>query len=633
VYDLFLSKETFFTKNRWYLLSTPALSFLLPLIKIPTFQKAVSQEYIVQLPGIFLSPETVIQSAFDEAVFYESVSYMNILFWVGVAICSVLFLFKLTKIISLINKYKTEKKSDFILISIPNQTKAFSFFNYIFLGKEIPESQKNEIIAHELVHSKQRHSWDLLFFEFLKIVMWFNPMIYLYQKRITLIHEYISDEIVAKKDTRENYINNLLSSFFQVENISFTNQFYKQTFIKKRIMMMTKKQSKKMNQLKYLVLIPMLVSMLFYTSCSENAMKEDFTSKKQLQTTYTLNIDNELSESIGEKESYLDMYMGTSVPKWKEISYNNLTQDEQLEYDTKISKFRDKTSSFYSSIDLKLYKGKNNRNVMALIIDIAKLKETEENRITETTEEREEVSFMVIDKAPTFPGCESGDKDCFSKMVQKHFARNFNADLPNTLGLSSGRKRIFIGFKIDKEGNIVDVQARAPHKTIKEEVLRVMNALPIMIPGENKGKTVAVKYAIPFTIIVGADDTEDKAKSKNQNNNSVSFYRVDKIPTFPGCDSGDKDCFSKGIQKHFGRNFDSNIVNNLGLESGKSRLFVGINITTNGNIDEIKIKADHPKIEKEVRRVMRLLPNITPGENNGKKVAVKYSIPFTLIVE
>ena len=61
VYDFFLSKETFFTKNRWYLLSTPVLSFLIPFIKIPTFQKAVPQEYIVYLPEIVLSPEKVIQ--------------------------------------------------------------------------------------------------------------------------------------------------------------------------------------------------------------------------------------------------------------------------------------------------------------------------------------------------------------------------------------------------------------------------------------------------------------------------------------------------------------------------------------------------------------------------------------------
>ena len=135
IYDLFLSKETFFTKNRWYLLSTPILSFLIPLIKIPTFQKAVSQEFMVYLPEIVLSPEKVIQNVIQETTFYQSINYINILFWLGVVLFSMLFLIKLGKIVNLIRMYKPEQQADCKLIFIPNQTKAFSFFNYIFLGK------------------------------------------------------------------------------------------------------------------------------------------------------------------------------------------------------------------------------------------------------------------------------------------------------------------------------------------------------------------------------------------------------------------------------------------------------------------------------------------------------------------
>ncbi|MEO9570377.1 MAG: M56 family metallopeptidase [Polaribacter sp.] len=423
IYDFFLSKETFFTKNRWYLLSTPLVSFLIPFIKIATFQKAVPQELIIQLPEIFLSPEKVIQ----ETEMYQSINYGAILFWIGVTVFLILFLVKLFKITNLIRKHEVVKKKDFALIFIPNQTKAFSFFNYIFLGKEISISQQDQIIEHELVHSKQKHSLDLLFFEFLKIMMWFNPMVYFYQKRITLIHEYISDEITAKSETKETYINNLLSNFFQVENIAFVNQFYKQTLIKKRIIMMKKNQSKKMNQLKYLVLIPVLVSMLFYVACTTENIKEEPISKEA-----------RIQELLDE----LALLRG------------------------------DNTNQYEEKVEL------------------------------ETVNLKNEVSFMVIDKAPTFPGCESGDKDCFSKEVQKHFSRNFDSKLPNQLGLGAGKKRVFIGFKIDKEGNIVDVNARAPHIDIKEEVIRVMNSLPKVVPGEQNGEKVAVKYAIPFTLIV-----------------------------------------------------------------------------------------------------------------------------------
>ena len=403
IYDFFLSKETFFTKNRWYLLSTPILSFLIPFIKIPKFQRAVPQEFMVYLPEIILSPEKVIQ----EMAWYQSINYLHILFGIGVVIFSLLFLVKIVQIDKLKRSYKRVKKDGYTLVLIPKQTKAFSFFSYIFLGEEIPTAQKEQIIAHELVHSRQKHSFDLLFFEFLKIVMWFNPMIFIYQKRITLVHEYISDAVATKASPKENYINQLLSNFFQVENIAFINQFYTQTLIKKRIIMMKKKQSKKMNQLKYLVLIPVLLSMLFYTSCSS--------SRQVTKTAKAI----EIIEGVEEVEVSI-----------------------------------------------------------------------------------ESVSFTKIEKGPTFPGCETGDKDCFSKMVQKHFSRNFDAKLPNSLGLSAGKKRIFIGFKVDVNGDVAGIKVRAPHVKIKEEVIRVMRSLPKMTPGKQNGQEVIVNYNIPFALMV-----------------------------------------------------------------------------------------------------------------------------------
>lgn len=138
--------------------------------------------------------------------------------------------------------------------------------------------------------------------------------------------------------------------------------------------------------------------------------------------------------------------------------------------------------------------------------------ETDENEeipeiveIEEVEEVIEDVSFMVIEDVPVFPGCTGSKeelKSCFSKMVQKHFSRKFDADLPNQVGLSSGRKRVFIQFKIDKKGDVVDIQTRAPHPKITEEVISVMKQLPKMKPGRQRGTPVGVKYSIPFTLIV-----------------------------------------------------------------------------------------------------------------------------------
>tara|TARA_B110001450_G_scaffold184124_1_gene172178 strand:+ start:842 stop:1552 length:711 start_codon:yes stop_codon:yes gene_type:complete len=148
------------------------------------------------------------------------------------------------------------------------------------------------------------------------------------------------------------------------------------------------------------------------------------------------------------------------------------------------------------------------KEVEETVIESTETDETEAVEIIEVEEVEEvieDVSFMIIEDVPVFPGCKGNKEElkrCFSKKVQKHFSRKFDADLPNELGLSAGRKRVFIGFKIDKNGYIVNVKARAPHPKIKSEVVKVMKQLPKMKPGRQRGKPVGVKYSIPFTLIV-----------------------------------------------------------------------------------------------------------------------------------
>ena len=151
------------------------------------------------------------------------------------------------------------------------------------------------------------------------------------------------------------------------------------------------------------------------------------------------------------------------------------------------------------------------KEIEETVIESTETDETEAVEVEEIEEVEEEeevaqdVSFMVIEDVPVFPGCKGNKaalKKCFSKMIQKHFLRKFDAELPNELGLSSGKKRVFIGFRIDEKGNVTEIKAKAPHPKIKSEVISVMKKLPKMKPGRQRGKPVGVKYNIPFTLIV-----------------------------------------------------------------------------------------------------------------------------------
>ncbi|WP_456463354.1 energy transducer TonB [Lutibacter sp.] len=118
----------------------------------------------------------------------------------------------------------------------------------------------------------------------------------------------------------------------------------------------------------------------------------------------------------------------------------------------------------------------------------------------------EDVPFMIIENVPVFPGCK-GDNDklraCFSAQMSKFVSKNFDSELASDIGLSSGSiQRIFVMFKIDKNGNITNIQARAPHKKLKEEAIRVIKLLPKMTPGKQRGRAVGVRYGLPIVFRV-----------------------------------------------------------------------------------------------------------------------------------
>ena len=125
--------------------------------------------------------------------------------------------------------------------------------------------------------------------------------------------------------------------------------------------------------------------------------------------------------------------------------------------------------------------------------------------VEEEEEVIEDVPFAIIEDVPVYPGCKGSKaqlKKCLQDKITKHVNRKFNSDLASDLGLSPGVKRIFVMFKIDKTGNITGVQARAPHKKLQEEAIRVVKSLPKMKPGKQRGRPVGVKYSLPIAFKV-----------------------------------------------------------------------------------------------------------------------------------
>ena len=152
----------------------------------------------------------------------------------------------------------------------------------------------------------------------------------------------------------------------------------------------------------------------------------------------------------------------------------------------------------------------DDKEIEETVLETTETDETEAVEVEEIEEVEEEeeviedVPFSIIEEVPVYPGCKGTKvqkKACFSKKLTKLIQKKFDTDLVNELGYESGKKvRIYVQFKIDKTGKIVNINARAPHPRLKKEAIRMANQIPTMQPGKQRGRAVGVNYTLPITL-------------------------------------------------------------------------------------------------------------------------------------
>lgn len=124
----------------------------------------------------------------------------------------------------------------------------------------------------------------------------------------------------------------------------------------------------------------------------------------------------------------------------------------------------------------------------------------------------------------------------------------------------------------------------------------------------------------------------EKPKPKEEDNKIHSLIHVERVPVFPGCESltsntQRRDCMSDEIGKLINRKFDSGIAEDIGL-SGNQRIYVSFVINKKGELDQLQVRAPHPRLEREARRVVGMIPKMMPGLQNNREVDVLFTLPI-----
>ncbi len=523
IYDFWLKRETFFQWNRVYLISTYVLAMILPWVKIEALKTTVPDTYYVFPEFLWNANDLAVSAVVETESEGISISSEYLVFFGGMFLASVFFAYKIRQLYLLKRNGKIERFSEFTQIIIADSKVAFSFFRFIFLGDKILERDYKSVIAHELVHIRQRHTYDLLFFELMRIVCWFNPLVYVYQSRIAELHEFIADAQVAKTNKVAQY-QLLLSQVFETQHISFINQFFKTSLIKKRIVMLQKTQSKKIWQLKYLLLVPMVLGMLIYTSCKkdkdriiENIVKvNDLASLTVAEEKLVFDKLNELSDNKKDWELFVkDENSALRYQNSKDGSYLYGPDGKKVLAKVGIDSRLRSGVVFKESNRVRGFKhnfliGERRELLKTLkeddpiLVNLNRKIDTVKKEMNQWLNDVNAFNgFFPIDeieKPPIFPGCnQTIDKlDCFKKKLASHIKTNLVYSKTGKNEELLGEVVLTIAISEFGHGQLINIIGG--NSAIRTKIERVIELLPEMQPGSWEGDNWGVYYSFPIEI-------------------------------------------------------------------------------------------------------------------------------------
>lgn len=293
-YWLTLRRSNLFRLRRFYLVGTLALSLVLPFVSLemPSRVTAVAQPYtqhfgMTQEPAVVqvdVTGETkteAVESTADMTNMTtetrgttetaKTFSFKDIIWYGYVLGCGVAFILLVVKLFKTGRYYRRSVLSDELstgdmcvrVLGKPDGNLPFSFLRSVFVNPEVfTESELQQVLRHERTHIRQRHTWDLLFTEAVRVMQWFNPFIYLYTRELSSVHEYLADEAVLSCGTsRRDYLELLYKQLCVGKFVPVGNSF-RHLLTKKRIQMMNQPVKRRVSAWWLLALVPIIAGLL-----------------------------------------------------------------------------------------------------------------------------------------------------------------------------------------------------------------------------------------------------------------------------------------------------------------------------------------------------------------------------------
>jgi hypothetical protein len=204
-YQLVLRKLTFYNWNRYYLLGYSLLSFFVAFIDIsPVLQQNKwSSVHFVQWVPVLNSEEIITTTTVTPGLF-TIWNTVGLLLITGMSVMLFRVLLQLFSFRRMMKKAKFISADGMKFYQVNDSIIPFSFGNSIFINRHLHcEEELKEIIRHEFVHVKQKHSIDIVWAEIICLLNWYNPFAWLLKASIRQNLEFIADNKVLENGIKK----------------------------------------------------------------------------------------------------------------------------------------------------------------------------------------------------------------------------------------------------------------------------------------------------------------------------------------------------------------------------------------------------------------------------------------------
>lgn len=556
-YKIIMSREKYYAINRATILSSVAVSFVIPLVKLPFLNKEVYVEAETISPEIDFEPVAMAIEPEPQISFTEIIPYILA---VGIAL---FFLKYIVTTLSIIGKvafsHKITLREGVKLIISETIKSPVSWLRYIFMNSHDYQENSREVLTHEMAHINHRHSIDLIFMDLACCLQWFNPAIWLFKRELRAVHEYQADhEVIASGFNAKQY-QTLLIKKAAGRKWSSVASSLNHSNLKKRITMMSSKNSSRLAVIK--VLLPIAVSALLtakfaesnaqtivVTSSKDNHLNLNIQTAPQDPIVFVDGKESSTSAVETSKIKSISVYKGTSATD----KYGDDAQNGVIEITTKKSEPSDNPNdvvntepklpseqiiigpatidkdhnikmdiSTLPSSPLVIIDGKegtmddvdasNVKSIMVLkdqsaidaygekgangviIVTTKKAKEQNANPVKIRVTTPQNGEDSVYVTPDVMPQFPGGDKALFNFI-------NENIKYPEDAKAKGISGTAYYRFMVNKQGKVINITLlrSAGDESLDQEAKRVIEMLPDFNPGTKDNKPVDVPMSMPI---------------------------------------------------------------------------------------------------------------------------------------